>query len=88
MSSSHRPKTLHFITGNANKLVEVQAILGIGGKDGSPTVELTSKKLDLEEIQGSIEQIARAKASTAAKEVGICNAPHSDMCVHYYTAGF
>lgn len=69
MAPSVRPKTLHFITGNANKLKEVEAILG-GSHDGKkPIVDLTNKKVDLEEVQGSIEEIATAKARKAAAEV-------------------
>ncbi|KAK9480365.1 inosine triphosphate pyrophosphatase-like protein [Lipomyces japonicus] len=47
-----------FVTGNANKLKEVQAIMA--------GVELTNQSLDLEEIQGSILEIAESKAKTAA----------------------
>lgn len=52
-------KELNFITGNANKLVEVKAILG-------DTVLLSSKSLDLPEIQGTIEEIALDKCRRAA----------------------
>ncbi|PQE11962.1 inosine triphosphate pyrophosphatase protein [Rutstroemia sp. NJR-2017a BVV2] len=53
------PKTLNFITGNKNKLTEVKAILG-------DTIELQSQKLDLVEIQGSIEEISSDKCRRAA----------------------
>ena len=52
------PSTLHFITGNANKLAEVKTILG-------DTVHLTSKSLDLVEIQGTIEDISTDKCKRA-----------------------
>lgn len=54
---------LIFITGNPNKLIEVKAILG-------DTVLLTSKSLDLPEIQGTIEEIALDKCRRAADIVG------------------
>jgi inosine triphosphate pyrophosphatase len=56
------PKTLNFITGNKNKLTEVKAILG-------DTIELQSQKLDLVEIQGSIEEISSDKCRRAAEIV-------------------
>ena len=57
-----RPKTLNFITGNANKLAEVRAILG-----GVPGLDLQSRDVKgIDEIQGSIEEIARDKCSRAA----------------------
>lgn len=57
------PSTLNFITGNANKLAEVEAILG-------DVVPLKSRSLDLVEIQGSIEEISRDKCKRAADIVG------------------
>lgn len=57
------PKNLNFITGNANKLAEVQAILS------STPVQLTSQNVDLVEIQGTIEEISRDKARRAADAV-------------------
>lgn len=57
-----RPKTLNFITGNANKLAEVRAILG-------SVVDLQSKSVDIDEIQGTIEEIAFDKARRAAEKV-------------------
>ncbi|KAA8910495.1 inosine triphosphate pyrophosphatase [Sphaerosporella brunnea] len=58
------PQSLVFVTGNANKLAEVQAILG----DAVPS--LTSKALDLPELQGTIEEITLDKARRAAEEIG------------------
>ena len=55
-----RPTTLNFITSNANKLSEVRAILG-------PVVDLQSKSIDIDEIQGTIEAIAFDKARRAAE---------------------
>lgn len=58
------PKELSFITGNPNKLTEVQAILG-------DTVLLRSQSLELTEIQGSIEDISRDKCQRAATIVSL-----------------
>lgn len=62
-SSAFRPTTINFITGNAHKLSEVRAIL-------SSVVTLQSEAIDTPEIQGSIEEIARDKASRAAEVLG------------------
>lgn len=53
------PKTLNFITGNSNKLAEVQAILG-------NAVDLKNQSLDLIEIQGTIEEVSTDKCRRAA----------------------
>lgn len=57
-------KELNFITGNKNKLSEVQAILG-------DTVHLKSQSLDLVEIQGTIEEISADKCRRAAEIVSL-----------------
>ncbi|OOF92272.1 hypothetical protein ASPCADRAFT_210703 [Aspergillus carbonarius ITEM 5010] len=57
------PRKLVFITGNKNKLAEVKAILGT-------SVGIESQALDLPEIQGTIEDIAREKCRRAAEVVG------------------
>lgn len=59
------PKELNFITGNKNKLAEVQAILS------ATPVKLQNQAIDLLEIQGTIEEISRDKAIRAAEAV--CN---------------
>lgn len=56
------PKELNFITGNANKLAEVRAILG-------DEVELKNQSLDLLEIQGTIEEVSIDKCRRAAEIV-------------------
>ena len=56
------PKRLNFITGNANKLVEVKAILG-------DVVDLQSQSLDLVEVQGTVEDISLDKCRRAAEMV-------------------
>lgn len=50
-----------FVTGNKNKLAEVQAILGVE--------RIESRTLDLPELQGDPEEITRQKCSTAARIV-------------------
>ncbi|KAF2158137.1 Ham1-like protein [Myriangium duriaei CBS 260.36] len=57
------PTELHFITGNAKKLAEVQAILSTAG------VKLTSQSIDLPELQGTIEEITTDKCKRAADVV-------------------
>ena len=57
------PKELNFITGNKNKLAEVQAILS------ETPVKLQSQAVDLVEIQGTIEEISTDKAKRAAEAV-------------------
>lgn len=59
------------MTGNANKLREVQAILG------SAVPSLTNRALDLPEMQGTIEEITLDKARRAAAEVRIFSPPRS-----------
>ncbi|KAJ3049965.1 nucleoside triphosphate pyrophosphohydrolase ham1 [Rhizophlyctis rosea] len=59
-------RTLTFVTGNANKLREVQQILS-----GAPII-LTSHKLDLPELQGTTHEIATSKAREASR---ILNGP-------------
>lgn len=51
-----------FVTGNAGKLAEVQAILG-------QYIEVDNHGLDLEEIQGTIEEVSSAKCKKAAEAV-------------------
>ncbi|KAJ6784864.1 hypothetical protein PWT90_00884 [Aphanocladium album] len=50
---------VHFITGNANKLREVKAIL-------EPGIEVRSHAIDLEEVQGSLEEVTLSKCQRAA----------------------
>ncbi|KJY00617.1 rdgB/HAM1 family non-canonical purine NTP pyrophosphatase like protein [Zymoseptoria brevis] len=57
------PKELNFITGNKNKLAEVQAILS------ATPVKLQSQALDLLEIQGTIEEVSTDKCRRAAEAV-------------------
>ncbi|KAI1075245.1 putative ham1 family protein [Whalleya microplaca] len=54
---------VNFITGNANKLVEVKAIL-------EPTITVQSQSVDLPEIQGTLEEVTLEKCRVAADQVG------------------
>jgi inosine triphosphate pyrophosphatase len=72
MAAQPRPKVLNFITGNANKLKEVRAILA----DGVPGLELQSRDVEgLVEIQGTIEEVARDKCRRAAVAVSLFDLP-------------
>lgn len=51
-----------FVTGNPNKVIEVNAILG-------NSILVTSLPLDVPEIQGTLEEIARDKCLRASKIV-------------------
>jgi inosine triphosphate pyrophosphatase len=53
------PKRLTFVTGNANKLAEVRSLL-------PDSIELEAVKVDLPELQGTIEDISKDKARRAA----------------------
>ena len=59
-------KSFVFVTGNANKLKEVQAILAAG----TSGISVTNQAVDLPEIQGTTQQVAIAKCKAAAKELG------------------
>ena len=63
---------LVFVTGNANKLAEVQAILG-------SYIKIDNHALDLEEIQGSIEEVSSAKCRKAAETVYLTLRPQDFM---------
>lgn len=74
-------KPITFITGNAKKLEEVIAILG---KDFPR--ELVSKKVDLPELQGEMDEISIKKCQEAAKLV---NGPVivEDTCLCFKALG-
>lgn len=59
-------KRLVFVTGNEHKLKEVQEILSSGGHP----IEIESQSLDIPEIQGTTQEIARDKCQRAAQMVG------------------
>jgi inosine triphosphate pyrophosphatase len=63
MSSMSNSSVLTFVTGNANKLAEVQAILG----DVVPNLQ--SRALDLPELQGECGEISKNKAKLAYQQI-------------------
>ncbi|KAI1131945.1 inosine triphosphate pyrophosphatase-like protein [Nemania abortiva] len=64
MSTETAPHEVNFITGNANKLSEVRAILEPVG------IIVRNQALDLPEVQGSVEDVTREKCRVAADLVG------------------
>lgn len=58
-------KKLVFVTGNANKLKEVRAILAQG-----QAIEIDSRDLDIPEVQGTTQEVAVAKCKRAAELLG------------------
>ena len=56
------PNHVNFITGNSHKLGEVKAIL-------EPTIEVRSQPIDLEEVQGTLEEVTKSKCRKAAETV-------------------
>eukprot|EP00239_Pterosperma_sp_CCMP1384_P004542 CAMPEP_0197848646 /NCGR_PEP_ID=MMETSP1438-20131217/9464_1 /TAXON_ID=1461541 /ORGANISM="Pterosperma sp., Strain CCMP1384" /LENGTH=191 /DNA_ID=CAMNT_0043460997 /DNA_START=238 /DNA_END=813 /DNA_ORIENTATION=+ len=60
------PFTISFATGNKKKLEEVRAILGDQYKD---RFTLDAVDVDLPELQGEPEDVAKEKAALAAKEI-------------------
>ncbi|KAK1233256.1 nucleoside triphosphate pyrophosphohydrolase ham1 [Marasmius sp. AFHP31] len=54
---------LTFVTGNANKLREVKQILS----NGDRPLEIQSQSLDIDEIQGTTQEVAKAKCRRAAE---------------------
>ena len=83
--STSIPKILNFITGNANKLAEVRAILEPGLK--AQGITLTSQSIDLDEIQtASIEELTRDKCRRAATAI---NRPVlvEDTCLSFDAMG-
>jgi len=78
------PLKLLFVTGNPWKLEFVRSILG-------STVDLESISLEIPELQGTIEEIARDKCRRAAdivcdvefrKLIGIFRQKHADVCTY------
>jgi inosine triphosphate pyrophosphatase len=69
--------TLTFVTGNANKLKEVQRMMGGLLRDDADVdadgtlfqFQLTNQKLDLPELQGDPDEIAVEKCKLAAQQI-------------------
>lgn len=55
-------QAINFITGNKNKLAEVEALIG-------DVVEVQNCAIDVPEIQGTVEEIAKEKCRKAADAV-------------------
>lgn len=62
-------RSLFFVTSNPNKLAEAKAILGETG------IHIESRSVEIPEIQGTIEEIAKDKAKRAAEKVCYCFIP-------------
>lgn len=61
-------RVLYFVTGNKRKLEEVSAILAKAGSELPFT--LKAHDVDLPELQGDVDYIAREKCQEAARRVG------------------
>lgn len=68
--------TVNFISGNANKLREVKAIL-------EPEIEVRSQSLDLEEVQGTLEEVTESKCRRAADLVGLSSSSTFEFLFTY-----
>ena len=62
--SKRTKRVISFVTGNAKKLEEVQAILLKGG--GLTGYELVATKVDLPELQGDPLEVSQEKCKVAA----------------------
>ncbi|OQD75453.1 hypothetical protein PENDEC_c007G06971 [Penicillium decumbens] len=56
------PTKINFITGNKDKVAQVRSIFG-------SVIELENRAVDIPEIQGTIEEIAKEKARRAAEAI-------------------
>jgi inosine triphosphate pyrophosphatase len=74
------PSKIKFATGNDKKLREVIAILAAGKE---LPFEVEAIKLDLPELQGEPEEIAKEKCRLAAKEAG-CAVMVEDTCLCFH----
>jgi len=71
---------LIFVTGNANKLKEVRAILS-DGSNGRKPIEIDSRDVETPEIQGSTDEVAREKCRRAAELInGPCITEDTALC--------
>lgn len=72
------PSHVNFITGNANKLKEVKLFL-------EPAIEVRSEPIDIEEVQGTIEEVTKSKCRKAAEMVfsliiRLCKSQGKSIC--------
>lgn len=71
-----------FVTGNRNKLLEVQRLISSDQSQSIP-FEFNNAKLDLPELQGSPEEIAREKCKTAANQLqSAVMTEDTSLCFH------
>lgn len=64
------PTVITFVTGNQNKAREVSQILESGSDpETEHRFKIVSRKIDLPELQGEPDQIAREKCILAAKQI-------------------
>ncbi|EJD35330.1 inosine triphosphate pyrophosphatase [Auricularia subglabra TFB-10046 SS5] len=74
------PLTVVFVTGNANKLKEVRAILQDPTCAGEPIV-VESQAIDVPELQGTPEEVSREKCRIAAEKIGgPCITEDTSLC--------
>ncbi|KAL7439634.1 hypothetical protein ACHAXM_006794 [Skeletonema potamos] len=74
--------TITFVTGNKNKLLEVQRLISSDQGQHIP-FELDNAQLDLPELQGSPEEIAREKCKTAANQLqSAVMTEDTSLCFH------
>jgi len=74
--------TITFVTGNKNKLLEVQRLISSDQSQYIP-FELDNAKLDLPELQGPPEEIAREKCKTAANQLqSAVMTEDTSLCFH------
>lgn len=70
LTSVPTPTVITFVTGNQNKAREVSQILESGsGPETEHRFRIVSRKIDLPELQGEPDQIAREKCILAAKQI-------------------
>ncbi|CAM9361796.1 unnamed protein product, partial [Chrysoparadoxa australica] len=80
MKRKHRtPPTITFVTGNPKKLQEVKTILG----DKLP-FDLRNEKVDLPELQGEPEDIAREKCRIAAERLRAKQPALSELAAKFF----
>ena len=84
-SSSTDKPTITFVTGNANKLREVQQILCGADGDLLPYT-ITNQKIDLPELQGEPADIAKEKCRIAVEQLSdsntLCIIEDTSLCFH------
>ncbi|KAI7862798.1 inosine triphosphate pyrophosphatase [Spinellus fusiger] len=72
--ATNEMRNLVFVSGNKNKLIEVQAIL-------ANTISVTSRKIDLPELQGTTSYIAEEKCKMASTMLnGPCITEDTSLC--------